>query len=164
MALRASLRALVLPFPEDLPFIHDAWIALVVACVARVSAVEEPLVLYRRHAAQQVGPLERTASVGGLGAVASGETRDALRRENPYDATLAVARAARRRLSEKRVEGFDAQEALAHLEARIAHLEARRALPHARLRRAPGVLRELLTLRYHRYSNGVASAAKDLLS
>ena len=164
MALRASLRSLALPIPEDLPFIHDAWIALVVACVARVSAVEEPLVLYRRHAAQQVGPLERTASVGGLGAVASGETRDALRRENPYDATLAVARAARRRLSEKRVEGFDAQEALAELEARITHLEARRALPHARLRRAPFVLRELLTLRYHRYSNGVASAAKDLLS
>ena len=164
MALRASLRSLALPIPEDLPFIHDAWIALVVACVARVSAVEEPLVLYRRHAAQQVGPLGRTSLVGGLNAVASGETREALRRANPYDATLAVARAAQRRLSEKRVEGFDADKALAHLEARIAHLEARHALPRARLRRAPRVLRELLTLRYHRYSNGVASAAKDLLS
>jgi hypothetical protein len=43
-------------------------------------------------------------------------------------------------------------------------MDARRTMPSARLRRAAPVLRELLTLRYHRYSNGVASAAKDLLS
>jgi glycosyltransferase involved in cell wall biosynthesis len=163
-ALRADLRRLVLPIPEDLPLIHDAWIALLAACVAEVSAVEEPLILYRRHAGQQVGPLERRTHAGGLGALAAGEGASALVRANPYDETLAVARAVRARLLERRGEGFDAAAALAELDARIAHLEARRGLPRARLRRAWPVLRELLSLRYRRYSRGVASAAKDLLS
>jgi glycosyltransferase involved in cell wall biosynthesis len=155
-ALRARLRRLVLPIPEDLPVIHDAWIALLVACVARVVPVEEPLLLYRRHACQQVGPLVRAA--------AGGVAREALGRLNPYDETLAVARAARERLLERRGEGFAAGVALTELSARIAHMEARRGLPRARPLRAWPVLRELMTLRYRRYSNGVASAAKDLLA
>jgi glycosyltransferase involved in cell wall biosynthesis len=163
-ALRARFRALVLPIPEDLPVIHDAWIALLVACVACVSPVDEPLVLYRRHAGQQVGPLGRMTRAGGLRAFAAGEVRGALRRANPYEATLAVACAVRRRLLERQAEEFDAERSLAELDARIAHLEARRGLPRARLRRAGTVLRELLTLRYHRYSYGMASAAKDLLA
>jgi hypothetical protein len=163
-ALRADLKRLVLPIPEGLPLIHDAWIALLAACVAEVSPVEEPLVLYRRHAGQQVGPLERQAAAGGLGALAAGEGASALARANPYEETLAVARAVRERLLERRGEGFEAEGAVAELNARIAHLEARRGLPRARLRRAWPVLRELLSLRYRRYSRGVASAAKDLLS
>ncbi|MET0623209.1 MAG: glycosyltransferase family 2 protein [Pyrinomonadaceae bacterium] len=155
-ALRADLRRLALPIPEGLPLIHDAWLALLAACAGEVVAVEERLVLYRRHAAQQVGPLGRKSAAGGLG------------RANPYDETLAVARAVRERLLERRAAGFDAGfetgRALAELGARIAHLEARRDLPRARLLRAWPVLRELATLRYGRYSNGVASAAKDLLT
>lgn len=163
-ALRADLKRLVLPIPEGLPLIHDAWIALLAACVAEVSAIEEPLILYRRHAGQQVGPLGRKAAAGGLGALALGEGASALVRANPYDETLAVARAVRARLLERRGEGFEAGGALAELDARIAHLEARRGLPRARLRRAWPVLRELLSLRYRHYSRGVASAAKDLLT
>ncbi|HEX7956057.1 MAG TPA: glycosyltransferase family 2 protein, partial [Pyrinomonadaceae bacterium] len=44
-ALRTSFRGLVLPIPADLPLIHDAWIALLVGCVARVVPVEESLML-----------------------------------------------------------------------------------------------------------------------
>ena len=167
-ALRSSLRPLVLPIPEGLPLIHDAWMALVAACVGEVVAVEEPLVLYRRHAGQQVGPLGRRAAAGGLGALASGEASSALGRANPYEETLAVARAVRDRLLERRGAGLEAEfemgRALAELGARIGHLETRRELPRARLRRAWPVLRELVTLRYRHYSNGVASAAKDLLT
>lgn len=162
MALRARFRDLVLPIPEDLPLIHDAWIALLVACVAGIRPVEEPLVLYRQHAGQQVGALRRKGIVSGDSMTrAAGATREALWRENPYEETLAVARAARQRLLDRREE-FDSPKSLAELEGRIAHLEARRGLPRARLWRAGRVLRELLTLRYHRYSKGVASAAKDL--
>lgn len=167
-ALRADLRQLALPIPEGLPLIHDAWIALLAACAGEVVAVDERLVLYRRHAAQQVGPLGRKSAAGGLGALASGEAASALGRANPYEETLAVARAVRDRLVERRGAGseteFETGRALAELEARIAHLEARRNLPRARLLRTWPVLRELATLRYRRYSNGVASAAKDLLT
>jgi hypothetical protein len=159
MALRASLRDLALPFPTDLPLIHDGWTTLLAACVGGVRPVAERLVLYRRHGSQQVGPLARPESEG-----------DALTRANPYDSALAVARAALDRLADARSRGLDmakstqAARSIEELEARIKHWEARRTLPRARLGRAAPVLRELLALRYHRYANGFASAAKDLLS
>lgn len=159
MALRASLRELALPFPTDLPLIHDGWTTLLAACVGGVRPVAERLVLYRRHGSQQVGPLARPESDGG-----------ALARANPYDSALAVARAALDRLADARARGLEttksarAARSIEELEARIKHWEARRTLPHARLRRAAPVLKELLALRYHRYANGLASAAKDLLS
>jgi glycosyltransferase involved in cell wall biosynthesis len=167
MAVAARLRELALPIPTDLPLIHDAWMSLLAACVGVVRPVAEPLVLYRRHTSQQVGPLARTEHADGLSAVAAGE---AFARANPYDSALAVARAARTRIADARSRGLDiakgplAARSLAELDARITHWEARRTLPRARLRRAAPVLRELFTLRYHRYSNGVASAAKDVLS
>jgi hypothetical protein len=170
MALRASLREMALPVPTDLPLIHDAWMSLLAACVGGVRPVSERLVDYRRHGAQQVGPLARMETTGGLRAVVAGETQSALARTNPYDSTLAVARAARERLADARERGLElatgplAARSLGELDARIAHMNARRTMPRARLRRAAPVLRELLTLRYRRYSNGFASAAKDLLS
>jgi hypothetical protein len=170
MAMRSRLRELVLPVPTNLPLIHDAWMSLLAACVGGVRPVSEQLVLYRRHNSQQVGPLARAESAGGLRAVVAGEAQSALTRANPYDSTLAIARAARARLADARTRGLEiakgarAARSLAELDARISHMDARRTMPGARLRRAAPVLRELLALRYHRYSNGVASAAKDLLS
>lgn len=170
MAMRARLRELVLPVPLDLPLIHDAWMSLLAACVGGVRPVSEQLVLYRRHGSQQVGPLAREEALGGLHAVVAGEAQSALTRTNPYDSTLAIARAARARLADARTRGLEiangprAARSLSELAARIEHWDTRRTLPHARLRRAAPVLRELFTLRYHRYSKGVASAAKDLLS
>ena len=57
MAFRASLRGAILPLPEVLPrdLIHDAWIALVAALRGTLGFLDEPLILYRQHAAQQVG-------------------------------------------------------------------------------------------------------------
>jgi glycosyltransferase involved in cell wall biosynthesis len=89
--------------------------------------------------------------------------QEALRRENPYNDALAVARATRLRLLE-RGQTFASRETGARLERRIAHLEARSTLPRGKLRRVSPVLRELITLRYHRYSKGIQSAVKDLLT
>ena len=103
-------------------------------------------------------------------AVVAGEALGALSRANPFDSTLAVARAARARLADARARGLSvangvlAAGSIEELDARIAHWDARRTLPRARLRRAAPVLKELLSLRYHRFANGFASAAKDLLS
>lgn len=170
MAVRASLRELALPFPTELALIHDGWMSLLAACVGGVRPVAEQLVLYRRHGSQQVGPLARPEAEGGMRAVVAGEARGVLARANPYDATLAVARAARARLADARARGHvlakgaQAARSIEELDARISHMDARRTLPPARLRRAAPVLRELVTLRYHRFANGFASAAKDLLS
>ena len=161
LAFRAKYKSLILPIPENLTVIHDAWIALIVSCVARVLPLDQPLVQYRQHPLQQVGPRRRLTAPGGLGAVVAGQAGDAASRANPYDATLTLARAASARLTEVSRE-FDGQRAKRQLGAMIKHLEARAHLTQSLVPRMPLVLRELLTLRYWRFSNGISSAVKDL--
>jgi glycosyltransferase involved in cell wall biosynthesis len=48
MAMRRSVLERALPFPANLPM-HDWWIGLVAERSARVSFIDTPLVLYRRH-------------------------------------------------------------------------------------------------------------------
>ncbi|HXM46530.1 MAG TPA: glycosyltransferase family 2 protein [Pyrinomonadaceae bacterium] len=55
LAFRSNLRRLVLPIPTDTSFQHDAWIALIIAAVARVTFISEPLIKYRQHPGQQIG-------------------------------------------------------------------------------------------------------------
>jgi glycosyltransferase involved in cell wall biosynthesis len=56
MAFRSRFMALVLPIPTGSPtFIHDRWIAVVIAAVARISIIDEKLLAYRLHRRQQLG-------------------------------------------------------------------------------------------------------------
>ena len=160
LAFRSAYKNLVLEIPDDLALIHDGWIALMIASVAEVSFIEEPLVKYRQHSRQQIGARERKAA-GDASVVA--EVREAFGRRNSYGEMIETARRAHRRLGERR-DAYGSDEALAKLEARIKHLSARANLPGGRLGRARCVLRELLSRRYHLYSNGVYSAVKDLLA
>lgn len=162
MAFRSGLKELVLPIPDDLPLIHDGWIAVLTAAVAGVSFIDEPLVRYRRHPRQQIGALERKGGAEG-GGLDFEAVRAGLRRLNPYEDALKIARAVHLRLRDRR-DVFDSGATLSRLESRIVHLETRANLPAGHLRRAGRVLRELLTRRYHLYSKGVYSAIKDLLA
>lgn len=161
MAFRSGFRNLVLDIPTDLSLIHDGWIALLIASVAGVSFIEEPLVKYRQHSRQQIGARERKSDQ--RSAVSLGRVKEARRRLNPYFALIATATRAQDRLSQFR-DVYRCDRALAMLEARIAHLHARATLPQKKLGRLKCVLRELLARRYHLYSNGVYSAVKDLLA
>ncbi|HEX8117240.1 MAG TPA: hypothetical protein VF521_08210, partial [Pyrinomonadaceae bacterium] len=49
------------------------------------------------------------------------------------------------------------------LEEVAAHYRVRGNTQASKAERLPAVLRELLSLRYHRYSNGLSSAALDLI-
>jgi glycosyltransferase involved in cell wall biosynthesis len=163
MALRARDRELALPIPTDLPMIHDGWLALMAATVARVAFIEEPLVKYRQHARQQIGAPEKKSAGDSDAGLDAHAVRVALRRANPYAEQMAIIAAVRRRL-ETQGAYFDASRALSTLDSLAAHLDARARLPRSLLARALWVLRELLTLRYHRHSKGIRSAAKDLLA
>lgn len=159
LAFRSAYRNLVLEIPDDLALIHDGWIALMIASVAEVSFIEEPLVKYRQHSRQQIGARERKArEAAGVEGV-----REAIARPNSYAEMIEIGGRARLRLAERRDE-YGGAEALAKLEARLRHLRARANLPRGRLSRARCVLGELLSRRYHLYSNGVYSAVKDLLA
>jgi glycosyltransferase involved in cell wall biosynthesis len=56
MAFRARFKPLILPIPDvSDTFIHDRWIAVMIAAVAKVTMLPEKLFRYRIHGEQQLG-------------------------------------------------------------------------------------------------------------
>lgn len=154
MAFRARFRELFLPIPSDLPLIHDAWIAILVAAVSGVLPLSAPLIRYRQHGDQQVGARQRRTGKGGF--------REAMRRRTSYQEMIEVGTQVQQRLWEHQ-DVFKSDSALSLLASRLKHLRARAQLPPEKFSRARFVLKEVLSRRYHLYSNGFRSAVKDLL-
>jgi glycosyltransferase involved in cell wall biosynthesis len=160
MAFRSQFATLALPIPDEIAMIHDGWIALTIAAVADVVPLEEPLIKYRQHARQQTGIRVRARPArrpGPLEALAS-----ALRRGNAGSDVLKTLTTLEQRLAEQ-AGSFDTRAARAFIGDYSRHLHMRGNLPRRRPSRLPGIVRELVTLRYHRYANGLRSAAKDLV-
>jgi glycosyltransferase involved in cell wall biosynthesis len=163
LAMKAELRELILPIPNDLvhdgiPVLHDWWAALLVAAVAEISFVPELLFKYRQHSRQQMGVVSGLDAEGEQWAA---RISGSARRKNTFSAEIHYIRTILERLFA--VRGLPVRASvLSGLEARLKHLETRAAMPEGRIGRVAPVLRELLERRYHLYSNGLASAAKDL--
>ena len=157
MAFRSEYKDLALPIPTNIQMIHDGWIALTVACVADVIALDEPLIKYRQHERQQIGAPTRLADAP------QPTTREALKRRNSNAQLHAILDTLEQRLLQHKNE-FDCRKALAFVGDYSRHLDARANLPQRRLNRLPTIFRELVSWRYHEYANGFKSAAKDLVS
>lgn len=158
MMFRAEHLDRLLPFPPALNgpgslMLQDRWIALVLASVAEVGAVAEPLIAFRQHAAQQTGLRQP---------VTTGEAGRQLRRSTGSVALGLVTRAEQLEAVRERVRGDAHPGVEARLTAAIGHLRARAALPPARVARLPRVAREWSSGRYRRYSGGTRSAVVDL--
>jgi hypothetical protein len=151
MAFRAKWREAILPIPEEV--MHDRWIALILSAVGRVDCLEMPLIDYRRHQQQQIGPGEPARGVA--------RWMEMARQTGPAEWKR---RAAELRVILGRLEKLETVplERVEQLRRYIEHMETRASLPAQRWRRVPTVLRELIALRYFRYSNHVFSVAKDL--
>jgi glycosyltransferase involved in cell wall biosynthesis len=151
MAFRSDLRNLVRPIPP--PWLHDEWIGLMVSSVARIVAIAEPLMQYRVHATNQVGVLgvDRAARAK----TSIGRARSEFLAKADDFAILREALASRLP---------DRADLLAKIDQKIAHFRARGRLPRSRLARLPGILGELTTQRYSRYSGSWLGAARDLLA
>ncbi len=148
MAFRSSYRDLVLPISEL--WVHDGWIAMLIAAVSQLAALPTPLIAYRQHSANQIGIPYRGRNHGKTCAAIHGP--QVLR----YEAVLA-------RLREFADRFPDSRQNMHRLDETTTFLRARAALPDTRWRRLPGALRELAALRYHRYAKGLKSFRKDLL-
>jgi glycosyltransferase involved in cell wall biosynthesis len=162
MAFRSGFAKICLPVPDGIAMIHDGWIALAVAAVADVVAIDDPLIQYRQHARQQIGAPERVETGPGPRGLEKFET--AFKRRNSSADLYKILETLEERLVA--FTGFyDTQKALAFVGNYSFHLNVRAGLPQRRrLNRVPSILRELLSLRYHEYANGFKSAAKDLVS
>jgi glycosyltransferase involved in cell wall biosynthesis len=161
MAFRSRFVKLSLPIPDEIAMIHDGWIALTIAAVADVVAVDEPLIQYRQHAQQQIGaPARKEAAPEPRGMQA---IESAFRRRNSSADLHKILETLEARLLAQANE-FDTRKALSFVSDYARHLNVRANLPQRRINRVPRILRELLSLRYHEYANGFKSAAKDLVS
>ena len=161
MAFRSDFVNLSLPIPDGIEMIHDGWIALTIASVADVVAIDEPLIKYRQHERQQIGAPARPELKAQPRGVQAIET--AFRRRNRTAELQKILEALEERLLVQ-ARNYDTRKALAFVSDYSFHLNVRANLPQRRLNRLPRILRELLTRRYHEYANGFKSAAKDLVS
>jgi glycosyltransferase involved in cell wall biosynthesis len=151
MAFRASYVPDIVPIPEC--WVHDGWIALVLALRSQVAFIDRPLVQYRQHGANQVGAAKKY----GL--------RDLLSGAMPAPSSALRQEAEKWRVARERAASIDqaAGADLRRLLAKEQHTWARAQLSDVRLARVPRIVREFVVGNYHRYSAGSGSAMKDLL-
>jgi glycosyltransferase involved in cell wall biosynthesis len=157
ISFRARLKPYILPFPPKFPSdtFCDVWIALVLASIANVICIPDPLVLHRLHSGQ----------IGGVQTlVPSGERVKRIRSSEREKIARFVVLV--EEVISRIAEGSDSLLARRNLKALTnwaAHLRMQSELPAARLNRVLSIASALLTGSYHRYSRGFLTAARDLL-
>ncbi|GIU82285.1 MAG: glycosyltransferase family 2 protein [Acidobacteria bacterium] len=159
-AFRAEFRKLFSPIPTDIPnVIHDGWIALVISTTAKLVALDENLIMYRQHSGQQLGIIRESKTLSDYADDIFYEEKEIQRLERIFSALQNLPAFQSHKVSssvQKIIELY-----IEEKQERIEHLRARKNLPKARFRRLIPIWRELLTGRYHRFSRGFLSAAKD---
>jgi GT2 family glycosyltransferase len=155
MAFRATIKPLIVPLPDSAIYrmgYHDAFIVLAVACsgAGGVGLVRTPLVAYRQHLGQTAGAKPRKSLAHRL------RGSWAARKARPRPVLLPI------------IERFGQHAALrdqerSYLRQMLRHANARYTLPRQKLNRIPVITAELLSLRYHRFSNGFITAARDAI-
>lgn len=165
MAFRSAFKQLVLPIPTSNPhLIHDHWIALLISAVSKIDFIDEPLIKYRQHLQQQIGAQRSSNRL--IERFTAPRLKEALTaskqsRADAYQVAIDSLKTIYQRASTYTRDSLR-QEVVSALMANIAHYKIRAGMPEQRSRRVRLVLKELLTLRYHRYSSGLCSAARDL--
>lgn len=151
MAFRKHLTDFLLPIPAE--WVHDYWIASLLAATSRLDYIDAPLIKYRYHAAQQLGVqngivqlwcrfLEKNNTTYLSAAERWGEVCDRLRRSDTRHNSTSLSKC----------------------EGMVTHMQRRGSLPHQRLRRLPSVFAEILNGNYFHYSSGVSSILRDILA
>jgi len=155
-AFRASCRDTILPIPES--WLHDAWIAFIISAGFRIIAASEPLMKYRQHSANQTGGRRRGFVEQGSRSFAAGA--------EAYGLAARQFEEARERLSSRpgAIRTEDRTLYLRFLDEKIAHLRTRERMAGRGPRRLPMLAGELVSGRYHRYSNGMKSFWRDLFA
>lgn len=157
MAFRARFRDFVLPIPAS--WVHDAWIAALLAATSALTFVPEPLIRYRLHPRQQLGT-PRGGVREQVEALLSRRQEWAQESLARIEEEIGRCRALLDRLTRAPATPQTAEWRRCVAD-KLAHYQARRGLrvSGSRLGR---VVAELVRGRYARYSPSVLAAAKDL--
>ncbi|MCH2187213.1 glycosyltransferase [Myxococcota bacterium] len=154
LAFRADFRDILFPFP-DLPSVHDAWIAFIIACLAPCAVVDMSLIQYRLHAQTHIG-IRRRGLLEQLRQARAQVARNAFQEESAF------FESALNRLQEHAPGLPDGSPIRKLIEEKYAHALSRSVMPKSFWRRLPSVFREWSSGRYSRYGYGWKSAAQDL--
>jgi glycosyltransferase involved in cell wall biosynthesis len=154
MAFRATIMPLILPLPDSAIYrrgLHDTFIAFAATCsgAGGIGLARTPLVAYRKHL-DQVSDLSKKSLVHRL------RHSWTARKARPLPILMPV------------IERFGQHPALrdrrrSHLKGMLQHANTRYNLPRQRLPRIPLIANELLSFRYHRFSNGFMTAVRDAI-
>ena len=148
---RRRLLDLALPFPTE--WVHDEWLAALAAAMGAMDVIDDPLIDYRQHGANQIGARRMT-----LGE----KVRKALAPRGDKHAK----RVLRMRLLQQRLNDLGVAvpaDAQALVAGKLAHLQFRAALPAPRPLRWVPVLCHAAQGHYARYDRGWQAVLQDLL-
>lgn len=156
MAFRSDLRKYVLPISEK--WIHDAWISVILTSISKSRFIDTPLILYRQHSGNQIGAKKVKSKILLNRKFSFFERQEQLLKAYKYN--LDIYNHINSKIELKTL--FHKKNML-YLENKLAHLKKRISLSSDRRKRLYIIINELITLRYHKYSNGFRSAIKDLI-
>lgn len=169
MAFRRKFLEVFLPIPNNIPaMIHDAWIALAISAVADAVFIDKPLIKYRQHSQQQLGIdwkyQQKSRNISRFDHYANSIKYEVANLEK-FPILVEVLKS--RPIFEKKLAETDIDFLIGKFSTecreKILHYEARQNLSSSKLNRIIPVFRELLTKRYHRFSKGFRSGAKDII-
>lgn len=143
---------LILPIPIE--WLHDTWIATLIASVSNIGYLPEPLIYYRQHSEQLIGGQKRSV----LNLVQRAEKT----KSQGYEQRVLKTQKLLERLKNNH-QYIQEKRALFWLENRYQHFKCRSELPNSRLLRFQPIFNELWQGRYHQFSAGWSSAFKDWL-
>lgn len=148
LMFRAKYIPLLYPFPSS--WVHDGWIAWIIALYSKLDLIEEPLSSYRVHPFQQCGVLPTL-----LNRIIIRQCDASLK----YIHTIHQLQDLCRYLEEKN-EGKELN-LISHINNKIRHLNTRVCLPKNRLFRLFHIIPQARN--YSTYSKGWKSMLKDLI-
>lgn len=148
---RRELLATTLPFPQG--WVHDEWLAIVASAVGRIDVVDDVLLDYRQHGANQIGA-QRLSIAGKVRRVLSEPRTERNARLEANFALLADC------LDE--LDGVSPERRAAARE-KAEHERVRNAYPASRWSRLGPILRERATGRYALSAQGSMDIVRDLL-
>ncbi len=154
LAFRAEQRHLILPIPAA--WMHDAWLALILAATVRVVPLASRTIQYRQHVHNRIGAQRPTLSARLRRLLATRPSGYLIQRRQLEAATERLERLAS--LGSASLH----PDALSRIARKMAHLESRGRMPAPRWRRIPIVARELAAGNYRSFSSGWWSAVADL--
>ena len=152
LVFRSDCKSAILPIP---PFwLHDAWIALLLASISSIDFVPESLSKYRQHLTNHLGGVRKPL----IQQILDGHRVD---RNDYYRLELLRYETLHHRLLDL-AGTFDVSKRISLLEDKIDHLRLRKNMPRNRFMRLPFIADELRSSRYAKYARNWGSVAMDL--